>query len=753
MDHSNVTTFKRPKEIPTREQLAAIFHPPTKKRRIASTPSQTKTSTDPSSALLNSVPPNIIPIIHPPSITSDFFTDVTTDLSNKRILNQVQGIIKKFPPPIPPIPPNQSDDEYLSEDEKGGIMIPFIYPPPPVIDIDKLPFSLASFKKKFEEKRRDLKAKDNKTDEEDEDDDEKEDEKDDNEDDSYDLEANEISTLQHTDGQKSSHKFYVQAPPLPFPPKNYMSYPLLAEKSALVPEEVFASFLEANEEIPRVDMVLASAAGSLFDLRKEAIDEGLTIEDFEIMTKKLHQIEEDISADESDNSTKQHKLDERMKYYQKIDTKIYEDPYKSQWTEVKQNQLHRDPKYDLINSKISNIKGITKRPTYENPYSYPRNVDYTFARINKISTATKDVASANGNLKERRRKALREQVENLEEYEYQNRNKIYNAQKFELLRRLNNLKSSKIKFLNSTIKDEELDNRNKDLEIERDYELVKLKIFEKYELLKNSLLFYEDSNKIYKSLNSLLIKKLEKLKNFFEYQRDVFEKLIEEPEKDEEEDELAIFDIASKESSKLFNGISSDAAGEPEEDEPGVSSTDSVINKLLNSSSSNHPLVHDFMPLISKEEFDIITSDVPKNLKPSTNIKTSRKHQIFAGSIYDKMMTSGSDTNTSDTNKNNGQPEKPAPKRRGRRTIAPQQPNNGTISGSDRNGTSLVLGGGTSTTTIPSIDRSNNLDTKYSEAALLAKINKQFYGPQMARSDEMAKDLELMGIKTKWPIK
>ena len=41
---------------------------------------------------------------------------------------------------------------------------------------------------------------------------------------------------------------------------------------------------------------------------------------------------------------------------------------------------------------------------------------------------------------------------------------------------------------------------------------------------------------------------------------------------------------------------------------------------------------------------------------------------------------------------------------------------------------------------------------RYTEAGLLAKITKQFYGPQMANSDELNHDLKLMGIDTKWPV-
>ena len=58
---------------------------------------------------------------------------------------------------------------------------------------------------------------------------------------------------------------------------------------------------------------------------------------------------------------------------------------------------------------------------------------------------------------------------------------------------MKNLQSSKISFLNHTssnmIKDDELLNIEQDLALERDLELLHLKLLENYELLKNSLNF------------------------------------------------------------------------------------------------------------------------------------------------------------------------------------------------------------------------------------------------------------------------
>ena len=69
------------------------------------------------------------------------------------------------------------------------------------------------------------------------------------------------------------------------------------------------------------------------------------------------------------------------------------------------------------------------------------------------------------------------------------------------------------------IKDDELLNIEQDLALERDLELLHLKLLENYELLKNSLNFYQNSHKIYNHLNYILINKLEKLKTFLKFKK------------------------------------------------------------------------------------------------------------------------------------------------------------------------------------------------------------------------------------------
>lgn len=91
------------------------------------------------------------------------------------------------------------------------------------------------------------------------------------------------------------------------------------------------------------------------------------------------------------------------------------------------------------------------------------------------------------------------------------------------------------------------------------------------------------------------------------------------------------------------------------------------------------------------------------------------RHQIFQSLLYDRI-TSGSDSNASDSAAS-------GPKRRPGRRAAPKP----------------VLG------EEPSKERS--------EAALVAKIMKQFVGPAAANADELTEDLDLMNVETRWPVR
>lgn len=89
MDHSNIPVFKRPTKLPTREELALIFNNKQQKTSSNSTPRILEFTTNNNNdnqqqgsnsideyplneSVLNSVPKNIIPIVHEPNLVSDF---------------------------------------------------------------------------------------------------------------------------------------------------------------------------------------------------------------------------------------------------------------------------------------------------------------------------------------------------------------------------------------------------------------------------------------------------------------------------------------------------------------------------------------------------------------------------------------------------------------------------------------------------------------------------------------------------------
>ncbi|KAG2731440.1 hypothetical protein G9P44_005856 [Scheffersomyces stipitis] len=777
--------------------------------------------------LLHNVPPTMIPIVQEPSSVEDFFTDLTTDMSDHRRSAQISGIVNRFPPPLPPLIPRaqlqQQDDydEYGDPIDKGGIFVPFIFPPPPVINPATLPYSLESFRPKPKEQPKEKEK-------------EKENETNTNENTIGTNITNESNTattntyntntttntytttainayqspevlneqkpagvsettpaaenLSGNQVSPLSDFVYLQVPPLPFPPPNYMPYPINADKSTLTPHEVFGAFIDANEELPRIDMVVASAAGSLFDMKAQASEEGFTIQQFEetqkqkMLTKSRRgrrkntsegeEYDENLSMSrngseysddnrsESDFLNSEGERDEGyseyVDYVRKIDTRNYYDQYDKTKQSNSYELSSRSSEFAEIKQRTSNVKSKRDASILSNK----EDKEYSSADLlstdgeqsegwksflpistsKVLSNTNKDISSANGSNKEKRRLDLVQYRQELEEYEKSQRFEIYRAKKMQLLERLKNLQESKISFTNLSIKDEELQRYKDNLDIERDEELVRLKLVENYELLKNSLTFYQDSNRVYKHLNTVLINKLEKLKNFFEYQRDLFINRLNNSNAD-------VYDIKSKDAGRLYSGISTRDFGteikqtikkslfnEVKPEELAALAATQITTEDLTKPARKEDgvLVHDYMALITPAEFDIITGDLPVKAKgpgsKESKQSTSAKHKIFQNSLYEKI-TSGSDTNASDSNSSVGS----GPKRRGRRANVPPTATGGPPPGGDR-----IKGDGP--------------DYKYSEAALLAKIMKQFNGPQAARPDELNYDLDMMGVRTRWPV-
>lgn len=645
--------LKRPIDLPSPDVVTKIF----KKPRLDST-----------NPLIHSVPPNIIPIINTPNTIEDFFTDLNNVKNIDMVNQQIKLIIEKFPPPVPPINTTSISNTPTTNQ---GIMVPFIYPPPPIIDLNKLPYSLNNYNKN--KKRTQLK--------------------------------------------------YVSVPPLPFPPKNFMPYPLNSDYSSLTPETVFDVFLQANDHLPKSDMLVASAAGSLTDIKIRANEEAFNFQNYLNYKSRNQDIEIIDSGDDYFHYLQNIDLSD---YYDGFDKSIPSPKFSNEFIKV-------NPQPSTLRSKKKCKK--RKKLIYDD-YDVYSDEGYDEYEIElpfnsgQILNNFEDLVSENGTHREKRRLELKSSLHKLESFEYDNRDRIYQLKRNQLLTRLKNLQSSKINFSNSIINDEELARYDRQIQLTRDEELLRLKLEMNYELLKSSLIFYQDSNRIYKHLNSLIINKLEKLKVFFEYQRKLFTEIISSPSSD-------YLDIKHKDAVKLYAGLSDHNFNEEIKNILQQSIDDNLnedlklsnpfhIQQDLIKSTKSILSVNDFMPLVTPAEFNIITGDLPTN-KPkslSSNSKKpiSIKHHIFKNPLYDRA-TSGSDSNVSDSIST------PTIKRRGRRA--------------NENSSS-------SFSNLPGFSNDRS-DAKYTESALLAKIMKNFSGPQGVNPEEYHQDLKSMGISSIWP--
>lgn len=616
------------------------------------------------------------------------------EISEKQ-LDQVDSTVNKFPPPLPPIVPPQY------EFKEGGILVPFIYPPIPVLRPDKY---LAD---PVPQKRRGRRSA-----------------------------AQIVALARHSLPDRigiDNEEIYLAMPPLPFPPANFMPYPLISDQSTLIPEDVFGDWLDALQHLPRVNMVVASAAGSTFDLRAHANSVGMTIAKLEEWVR-THPMESDPEAEdrsESESSELESAYEDYADYADQVDiTNAYD-----KFPEKVHNQV-------VVNSRLAgeyaevvprvSAEGKTYLKRGENTYEYAdRDIEEEQefempAAI--ISNPSKDVVNAVGAQKEKRRGVLLRSFQELEAFAQANRAEIYATKKRELLARLRLLQQSKIYFEDNKthVEDDELERYLSMRRSARDEELLRLKLHHTYEQLKAALAFYQTSNRIYKSMNSLLVNKLQKLKYFLEYQKLLFGNITRNTYEGE------VLNIRSKESAKLYNSFSDrDFASEIKEvfrvasanEDQGMpyntnSKFDSSAISKVYTGRAHTANVHDFMPLVTEEEFNLITGDAPTKNGPGKENgnkgKTAAKHLIYQSPLYERAA-SGSDTNASDSTASNI-------KRRPGRRAAPKP-------GSDE----------------PS--------KEHSEAALVAKIMKQFVGPAAANGDELSSDLEMMGVKTKWPVK
>lgn len=677
-----------PSNLPTPQELAQAFKRPRIEGDDAAAEKKDSESSLPfrpaAPPLAHSVPAGIMPIVPSPFTVADFFSDLPTDITDEAH-RQMMKTVQMFPPPPPPrVPPQNRYDH-------GSMMVPFVYPPVPVLRPDKY---LADQPQPRRRGRRSLAAP---------------------------LDSSRLGVV--------DEDIIPVMPPLPFPPKNFMPYPLLADQSTLTPSEVFDVWLDALERLPRIDMVAASAAGSIFDIRAQAGAAGLTVSKLDEIVQNS-KLESDPEADDDRSDTESSEaLDsgyaDYVDYASRVDTTNEYDPLA---VAPKENtvEVHSPLRSEYLRvAPLQSINGATpeRKPSKWREYS-DCDVSSADLVLMKPPTSEKDVSNASGAQKERRRLELLLSFSLLEDHATENRENIYAHRKLQLLARLRLLEKSKIVFDDDKthIEDDELEQFVAARQVQRDEELLRLKAYNTYEKIKSVLSFYQTSNRAYKNMNTTLVNKLEKLRHFFQFQKQLIDDVAMSP------GDTDMLNIRSKESAKLYNSfieqnysgdikavfrdaaMREDGAHEP-------TTFDAAAFRKVYTERTHTANVHDFMPLVTKEEFLLITGEAPTKVGPKdANSKNKGpRHQIFQSSLYDRA-TSGSDTNASDSTAST------AKKRPGRRA-APKP----------------VYGEEASTLT--------------SEAVLVAKIMKQFVGPAAANADELTHDLELIGVETRWPVK
>lgn len=573
---------------------------------------------------LNNAPRGFLPILQPPYHPNDFFTDLNYNV--EKLNEKVSRISNILPPPI--APPNPDDEE--------GIMIPFIFPAPPVIKPDPL------IKSKDEEEH----------DEDDEDENER-----------------------PVDFGKM-----VNLAPLPFPPSNYMPYPINAQQASLTPYDFFTDLLDASQALPKQDMVVASAAGTLVDLKYQSIEEKFSI---------------------NDNDDKNNEL-QHQKYYEHIRLDERFDKYNHQPL----NDLGTLPNSFQIKPLLSNE--FNKSPDYKLDKYFKDDEfeisDIHVPKLSNISTKINNRDFNNGSLKFKT-DVIKSSLNNIDQFTRRERQEIYKYKKSQILSRLQDLKESKISLIENDIKDEQLKEIQQNLEMEKDIELIKLRVFNNYELLKLSSNFYHDTNKTYKKYNGQMVNKLMKLKNFLEFQKNSFDRYLNSDK---------LFNDLTDLNGKEFNKIITDSSRDYNKDlrsfykklvndeDTEEDLEDLKINKITDDNDKKVDDLTDFLTISNMQEFNMVTGTI--NQFKKENKFNNMKHQIFKNKLYE---TSGSDSNSSGISVDNEL------KRRGRRNEIDEQ-------------------------------------SLHSESYLLAKIMKHFKGPESVNNEELGDDFESMGIQSSW---
>lgn len=372
-----------------------------------------------------------------------------------------------------------------------------------------------------------------------------------------------------------------------------------------------------------------------------------------------------------------------------------------------------------ITSRLSNIKNTPMDPQpIQNIQTYIIPQPKEIPPYRRVIRSLEEYNNKHS-LKDKNR-ITSKSINKLEKFDTTYRLDYIRQRKQELLLKIRELKESKIDLRDKdskSIKSEDLIEMKSELDTERDLELVKLKFETDYETLRQLNTYYNETNQIYRKFNSSISTKLMKLKNFFEYQKGFINDLLSNERQFNE-----MVDLNNKESTRIYNHFiersynkdlkklvqlslkSKDNA----DDDSVKQSLESLINNIkVNVFSENFndfSEVNDFMPLISDEEFNLITSTI----KAKADNKINMKHRIFRSPIYESNSDSSYSGSPSTTE---------LPKRRGRRA---------------------------------NINTEVNEESLSSETYLMAKISKHFVGPQSVNSEELNEDFNKLGINAKW---
>lgn len=623
------------------------------------------------SPLAHCVPLKFQPIIQAPFTVNDFFCDVKIRQTERQKL-QLDRSVQSCPPPSAPILANAGASNSV------GAMVPFVYPPLPPIKRDLL------------------------------------------------MVLPDDTILSPRIGE---YMFPV-IPPLPFPPTGYMPYPLVADNAPLTPSEIFSLWLVALSYAPRVDMVLASAAGSIFDIRAQAQRDGLTVQRLDRISKMHTKDHDDFSeislaSSDSDNNSDD-ALEEYMEFAEGVDTTDEFDP---NYTPPRENVVPVESRTRIFYQQVApvmSIRGNTVNATVRSPIEYSsRNL--TDAPDFKAPPRIVPLSSQSPQDTKLKSK-LQSYEEEIERVAHVNLEEIYNTRKRQLLKKLELLQSSRILYGDNdkNVRDPDLRMYMEQRQAQKDSELLQLKVQHTYDKLKVLMGFYQTSHRLYKTMNAVLVNKLKKLRNFLEFQQLVFDEASSERHAGEGD----VTSIKGRESAKLYsNFVEQDYSaeikevfrcsflrkeGEEIENDTNIDPSDYL---KVYTDREHEAIVDDYMPMVTENEFKLITGEAPSKTGVSKDVANKTKiarHMIFQNALYD-YGTSGSDTNLS---------ENPMPvKRRPGRRAAPK-PAYG------EEGAKLL-----------------------NDAALVAKIMKLFVGPAGANVDELSSDLGLIGIKTKWPLK